>query len=112
MDFIRGSIYYAELPDAGENVQRGWRPVIIVSNNVSNRYSNLVNIVPLTSNLKEGVTHVTITAPGLREVSTALCEQVMTVNKNTLSDKLGEIKTSDLLKIHKAITMQLGDMAL
>lgn len=113
IDYVRGSIYYANLPIDNGCVQGGCRPVVIVSNNINNKFNSVVTVVPLTSKVKRDMpTHVKIKHHKLKEESTALCEQILTVDKNSLGTKLGEIKTLDLLTIQNAMFVQLGDVAI
>lgn len=86
-------IYLADLPAVPEShVQSGIRPVIVVSNNTANKYSPLISVVPLTSTLKrvDIPTHAVIHSLGL--VSMVLCEQVMTIDKARLKERMGAVE--------------------
>ena len=107
-----GDIYYADLSLITDDmhVQYGRRPVIVVSNDACNYYSSAITIVPLTSQLKKlnMPTHVMIQGNGLEVPSMALCEQIMTINKSLLSDKIGTIDSSKTLnKIRRALMVQI-----
>ena len=107
-----GDIYYADLSQVqnGMHIQSGRRPVIVVSNDACNYYSSVITIVPLTSQLKKlsMPTHVMIQGNGLEVPSMALCEQIMTIDKRLLSDKIGTIDSSKTLnKIRRALMVQI-----
>lgn len=82
-------IWLADLPAVPEShVQYGIRPIIVVSNDKANKYSPLISVVPLTSSLKRAdiPTHTVIHSFG--HVSMALCEQVMTIDKARLKERM------------------------
>lgn len=110
-----GDIFYANLPIvAGSQVQQGIRPVIIVSNNMNNKYSPVVNIVPLTSSLSKHdlPTHVNIQGYGLTRPSIILGEQIITVDKKCLIEKVGTIIDRQMRnKIKRALMTQLDIVA-
>lgn len=86
-------IWVADLPVTPEShVQYGIRPVVVVSNNTANKYSPLISVVPLTSSLKrvDIPTHTVIHSFG--RVSMALCEQVMTIDKARLKERMGAVE--------------------
>lgn len=95
----RMEIYMANLPFVGGSVQQGQRPVLIVQNDIGNLNSSTVIVVPLTSKLKKPqVTHVKIPiSMGVPMKSVALCEQIMTLSKDRLIYKLGEITESEIV---------------
>ena len=106
-------IYWANLPGEGTDttVIYGTRPVIIVSNDANNEYAPFVTVVPLTSNLfkKALPTHVFITGQGLKTSGLALCEQIITLDKNQLSAQIGFLtKEWDKLAVEHAVQVQLG----
>lgn len=72
---------------------RGKRPVVLVSNDTANEHSPVVTVVPLTSRLYKHhlPTHVFMTGSGLSVSSLALCEQVMSFDKNQLIKKIGYV---------------------
>lgn len=94
---FRGQIYYADLPDTQKFVQSGKRPVIIVSNNIGNQHSNIVLVVPITSQNKRNLpTHFEIILPNI--FGTVLCEQIRAVNKESIGDYAGCL-TSHYIKL-------------
>lgn len=106
----RGDIYL--LQEKGtESVQAGLHPVIVVQNDVGNHFSPTTIVCSITSAKKPPLpTHLFIgTSGGLYKNSTVLCEQIKTVNKSDLKDKLGFISNKDTLKeLNKRILISLG----
>lgn len=111
MEIRKGDIFMAELgEDPDGSVQAGYRPVIVCSNNMANRYSPVITVVSLTSRKKKNLpTHVCLTGCGLpQKFSTALCEQIFSLNKIKLQRRIGTIRNTvyeELIK--KAIEIQL-----
>lgn len=105
-------IWKAELPAIeGSRVQWGYRPVIIVSNDLANAYSPVVTVIPLTSRKekKHLRTHVHLKNDGLTTESLALCEQILTIDKSRLRRFVGVIRDpADRAAIHRAMSVQLG----
>ena len=91
-------------------IQNGFRPVIIVSNDIANTHSSVVTIVPLTSKNKKPLpTHVLIDGQGLAKPSTVLCEQVTSIDKFDLCRCIGHVeKSEDREAICHAIGIQLS----
>lgn len=112
MEVKRGEIYMVDFGTATGNVQRGVRPAVIVSNDVCNRYSPTVTVIPLTSRQKKPLpTHFIVTPgerSGLQAVSTALCEQVQTIGKSQLIRLMGSVDKSLLRDLNLSISVQLG----
>ena len=111
MTIKRGDIYWAKLTvQKGSNLINKTRPVVVVSNNTANRFASIVCIVPITGKQKKLLpTHVRISGYGLPSVGTALTEQVMSVDKAILSDKIGTLaNTDEMRKIAKCLCIQLG----
>lgn len=108
-------IWFANLPTTpGSHVQSGMRPVIVVSNDTANRYSPLISIVPLTSALKRAdiPTHTVIHSRFLRCPSMALCEQIMTIDKTRLKDRIGAVEClHERLAVRHCMQVQLGLVA-
>lgn len=111
----RYDIWLADLPGKGDShVQRGLRPVVVVSNDTANRYSPVISIVPLTSKLNKTAmpTHVYLRASGLDRASLALCEQLTTVDKRCLIRRLGTVEPGfQRLAIRHGLAVQLGLVA-
>ena len=107
MSLTRGDIYYVDDIDSIGSEQRGGRPAIIVSNDQCNKYSPVVEVVYLTTAPKHTLpTHVTIrSAP---RVSTALCEQVHSVDTQRLGDFCGNCTQPELSAVDTALLISLG----
>lgn len=103
----RGMVVIVNLPIQTENsIQGGGRPCVIVSNNMGNRYSPNVTIIPLTSRSKKDLpTHVVIKS---YNNSIALGEQIMTVPKAWIVSLKGRVLPSELKLIDKAIEIAVG----
>ena len=86
---LRGDILYAELGAAVGSEQAGFRPVVVVQNDVGNRYSPTVVVAPLTSNIRKNIlpTHVHVGRESGVRPSLVLLEQLRTVDKCRLGDK-------------------------
>lgn len=110
-----GELYYAELPVIGNSrVQQGVRPVLVVSNNTCNKYSPVISVVPLTSSRTKAniPTHVEINGFGLHKPSVILAEQIMSIDKNKLHERIGEVNNMGLInRILKALRTQLNMVA-
>lgn len=104
---IRGNIYYGELKGLEGSVQSGIRPLLVVSNDIGNMHSKVVIVVPITSRKKKPLpTHVHL---GMDKPSTALCEQIQTVSKSSISGAPIYSLTEDELKqIDNALDISLG----
>ena len=109
-EFKRGGIYYADLPQYGEHVQDGLRPVVIVQNDVGNTHSGTLIVVPLTTQYKNKLpTHVYVGRfDGLKIGSTALCEQILTINKNMLKEYISQVTIETMSRINRALFISLG----
>lgn len=117
--YKRGDIYFADFGnDTGSYKQSGIRPAVIVSNNRNNRNSPVVTVVPLTARTwkkKYLPTHVQIPMKkgfGLDKPSMVLAEQVETLDKDKLREKIGEISDEMIMSaITVAIQIQIGAYA-
>ena len=105
---LRGDILYAELGAAVGSEQAGFRPVVVVQNDVGNRYSPTVVVAPLTSNIRKNIlpTHVGRES-GVRP-SLVLLEQLRTVDKCRLGDKIGHVNKSVMRRVDAAAAISLG----
>ena len=107
----RNEIYSAVLPVTSKSVQYGKRPVLIVQNDIGNEMSPTTIVAPITSRIKRNMpTHVIIgPETGLKNESVVLCEQLVTVNISTLSEKIGEVTDKKTIcVIDDAIACSLG----
>lgn len=110
--FVRGMVYFANIPNViyAPKVQSGRRPVIIISNDVGNVFSQNVTVVPCTSNTDKKdsqPTHVTTRLVNDTE-SIVLCENIMTIDKSHLDSFVGMLDDYTMGKIDEAITVALG----
>jgi mRNA interferase MazF len=109
----RGSIYMASLPvsDKHSSVQGGLRPVLIIQNDVGNAHAPTVQVIPLTSKIKKELPiHTIINSGGLLKESTALTEQIQTINKTTLRQYIGKVDDATMNRVNVCIMIQLGLM--
>lgn len=103
----RGDIYYILCNKTTGSEQKGKRPAVVVSNDIGNAYSCVVEVVFLTTNLKRWLpTHAEIRSTPSR--SKALCEQVTTIDKSRISDYIGKVTKEEMKNIEKAIKISLS----
>lgn len=105
----RGELYLVNLTGQGSE-QNGLRPVVVLQNDVGNRFSPTTVVVPLTSQNKKNVpTHVNLSPEdGVAKPSTALCEQPMSVDKTRLIKRIGALNENKIEDINKKILFNLG----
>lgn len=108
----RGDIYYAELSPVMGSEQGGLRPVLIVQNDIGNKYSPTVIVSAITSqsNKAKLPTHIELRGfeYGLAKDSVILLEQVRTIDKQRLREKIGRIDEELLKKVNIALCISLG----
>lgn len=108
----RGDIYYADLSPVVGSEQGGVRPVIVIQNNVGNKYSPTVIVAAITSQINKAKlpTHVELKAPkfGLPKDSVVLLEQIRTIDKKRLKDRIGRFDDDTMKEIDDAIRISLG----
>lgn len=103
----RGEIYYFDLIGRG-SVQGGRRPCVVLSNDINNKFSSVLQVCPLTTQTKNNLpVHLDIKGFGLSVDSTLLGEQLTIVEKKQISSYIGEVNEFTLKKIEKAIKIQL-----
>ena len=106
---LKGQIYYVNNVGGSfvGSKQVAGRPAIIVSNNIGNRYSNVVEVVYLTTRSKADMpTHVQILSA--RKPSIALCEEIVSVDKQRLDKYIGTITSEEMQKVNQAMMISLG----
>ncbi len=112
MTVKRGDIYYADLSPVVGSEQGGVRPVLIVQNDVGNRYSPTVIAAAITSRLGKNKmpTHIDVAADrvGLTKDSVILLEQVRTIDKKRLGEKMGHLDEETMNAVNNAISVSLG----
>lgn len=110
---LRGELYYADLQDESVtgSEQHGIRPVLVVQNNVGNKYSPTIIVTALTSQHKKKTlpTHVFIKAgeSGLKKDSYVLLEQVKTIDKKRLCGKIGQLSINSMAAVNLALLISL-----
>ena len=112
MDVRRGYIFYADLSPVVGSEQGGVRPVLIIQNNVGNKYSPTVVVAAITSQIDKAKlpTHVEVKARenGLEKDSVILLEQVRTIDKQRLQDKMTELDEKIMKKVDEGLKISLG----
>ncbi len=112
MNVKRGDIYYADLSPVVGSEQGGVRPVLIVQNDVGNKYSPTVIAAAITSQHDKSrmPTHINVNGDscGLSKDSVVLLEQVRTIDKQRLKERMGNLSNNDMNKIDKALYVSFG----
>ena len=109
---LRGDIFYADLGRGIGSEQKGYRPVLIIQNNVGNKHSPTVIVASITS--KVGVkaklpTHYYVnTESGLEAPSVVLLEQIRTIDKKRLDSYIGHLSKNHIDGIDKALAVSVG----
>lgn len=108
----RGEIYYADLSPVVGSEQGGMRPVLIVQNDVGNKFSPTVIAAAITSQINKArlPTHIELEAGsyGLSKDSVVLLEQIRTIDKRRLREKMGRIDGVLMHRIDDAIAVSFG----
>ncbi len=108
----RGDIYYADLRPVVGSEQGGVRPVLIIQNDVGNRYSPTVIATAITSQINKAKmpTHIEIGAGGfgLSRDSVVLAEQIRTIDKRRLREKIGHLDENLMDKVNEALEISFG----
>ncbi len=112
MTVKRGDIYYADLSPVVGSEQGGLRPVLIIQNDVGNKYSPTVIAAAITSRMSKTrlPTHIDIYADkaGLAKDSVILLEQIRTLDKRRLKEKMGHLDEAAMLRVDNAIAVSFG----
>ena len=112
MSVKRGDIFYADLSPVVGSEQGGLRPVLIVQNDVGNRYSPTVIAAAITSRMDKTPlpTHIDIHAGdvGLAKDSVVLLEQIRTIDKQRLKEKMGHLDDGTMNAVNSAIAVSFG----
>lgn len=108
----RGEIYYADLSPVVGSEQGGIRPVLIVQNDIGNKYSPTVIAAAITSQQEKTKlpTHIELTAEncGLQKNSIVLLEQIRTIDKKRLKEKMGMLDDGAMNRIDNALSVSFG----
>ena len=112
MDLKRGDVYYADLNPVVGSEQGGVRPVLVIQNDIGNRYSPTIIVAAITSKIDKAQlpTHVEIAAGDskLERDSVILLEQIRTIDKKRLKSEVAKLNGEILEKVNSAIEISLG----
>lgn len=106
----RGDIFYADLSPVVGSEQGGVRPVLIVQNDVGNKYSPTVICAAITSQINKAKlpTHIELDSDRLTKDSVILLEQVRTIDKKRLREKIGSLDSKSMKKVGEALLVSFG----
>lgn len=108
----RGDLYLADLSPVVGSEQGGFRPVLIVQNDIGNRYSPTVIVAAITSRLQKNPlpTHVPLPAAGegLLKPSLVLAEHIRTIDKRRLRERIGSLPSGIMAEVNRAVALSLG----
>ena len=112
MNVKRGDIFYADLSPVTGSEQGGVRPVLIIQNNIGNKFSPTVIAAAITSKKEKALipTHIEVEAKknGLLKDSIVLLEQIRTLDKKRLREKMGNLNIELMKKVDKALSISFG----
>ena len=112
MSISRGEVYFADLSPVVGSEQGGVRPVLIIQNDIGNRFSPTVIVAAITAQIQKAKlpTHVEINAEkyGFERNSVILLEQIRTLDKQRLTDKITKLDNDMMEKINQALEISLG----
>ena len=112
LDIKRGYLYYADLSPVVGSEQGGVRPVLIIQNDIGNKYSPTVIVAAITSQINKAKlpTHIEISAHeyGLNKDYVILLEQIRTIDKKRLREKIGCLDKNMMLKVDNSLQISLG----
>ncbi len=110
----RGELYYADLSPVIGSEQGGVRPVLVVQNDIGNKYSPTIIAAAVTSKLTKAKlpTHIELSAIeyGLNKDSVVLLEQIRTIDKRRLKERIGELPFTTMQRVDDALLISLGFM--
>ncbi len=108
----RGELYYADLSPVVGSEQGGVRPILIVQNDTGNKYSPTIIAAAVTSKINKAKlpTHIELIGNefGLSKDSVILLEQIRTLDKKRLKERIGELPSSTMRKVNAALLISLG----
>ena len=108
----RVAIYYAQLSPVIGSEQGGFRPVVIVQNDVGNLHSPTVIVAPITAQMQKHrlPTHVPIkqNVKGIKRDSQILLEQIRTIDKQRLADQIGQLNQTTMQAVNRALQVSLS----
>ncbi len=108
----RGDVYYADLSPIVGSEQGGLRPVLIIQNDIGNKYSPTVIVSAITSSMTKAKlpTHICLSASNdlLQKDSVILLEQIRTIDKQRLKDKIGHLNIDIMEEVNNALGVSFG----
>jgi len=105
----RGDIFYADLNPVVGSEQGGVRPVLVVQNNVGNKHSPTIVVVPISSVRKKDLpVHIQIRCSGLPKNSTVLAEQIRTIDRCRLRKYVGSLDREFMKEIDRILKISIG----
>lgn len=108
----RGDLYYADLSPVVGSEQGGVRPVLVIQNDMGNKYSPTIIVAAITSRSAKAAipTHVGLKRMpgGLKQDSTVLAEQIRTIDRNRLKEYIGHLDSGQMRRIERAMIVSLG----
>lgn len=108
----RGELYYADLSPVIGSEQGGIRPVLVVQNDIGNKYSPTIIAAAITSQMNKAKlpTHIELSAAdfGLQKDSVVLLEQIRTLDKRRIKEKIGELPEDLMKKVNDGLLISLG----
>lgn len=112
MEIKRGDIYFADLSPVVGSEQGGNRPVLVIQNNIGNKYSPTIIVSAITSKIYKAKipTHIELSAReyGLPKDSVVLLEQLRTIDKMRLKEKIASLDEEKMKKVNGALEISLG----
>lgn len=112
MQVRRGDVFYADLSPVVGSEQGGIRPVLVIQNDIGNRYSPTVIVAAITSQIAKGKlpTHVELRVQefGLDRDSVVLLEQIRTIDKRRLRERIGRLEAETMERVDAALVVSLG----
>lgn len=108
----RGDVYFADLSPVVGSEQGGVRPVLVIQNDIGNRFSPTVIVAAITAQIQKAKlpTHVEIDAKkyGFERDSVILLEQIRTIDKQRLTDKITQLDEVMMIRVDEALQISLG----
>lgn len=114
MTFKIGEVYRVYFPENNGSVQGGWRPAVVFQNNLGNKFSPNLIVIPLTTKLKKTsqVTHVVLDKScGLPQTSMALCENPYTVTKDSVGEYITTLSDDDMQRVAEGNLLAMAGIA-
>lgn len=105
--FERGDLFWGEKDLISESEQGGFRPYIVISNNMNNKFSSMLTVIPLTTQSKSPIpAHCSVMINGVK--CTVLCEQISCIYKRDLRSFIRTLTVEEIERVEKPLKLQLG----